>query len=86
MTYRGGSTNPTSWRKQHTLLRDRPANRLPLITLNESAGADLPRQADIFIQGGAGFKNLTQLSKMGIPTITRRRSARPPPAARTRRG
>jgi acetyl-CoA carboxylase carboxyltransferase component len=45
-------------------------NRLPVITLNESAGADLPRQADIFVPGGAGFKNLTQLSRMGIPSIT----------------
>ena len=41
-----------------------------MIVLNESAGADLPRQADLFIQGGASFKDLTQLSKMGIPSIT----------------
>ena len=38
--------------------------------LNESAGADLPHQADIFIRGGEGFRNQTQLSKLGIPTIT----------------
>jgi acetyl-CoA carboxylase carboxyltransferase component len=45
-------------------------NRLPYITLTESAGADLPRQADIFVPGGASFKNLTQLSKAGVPTIS----------------
>ncbi|MFT6813980.1 MAG: acetyl-CoA carboxylase carboxyltransferase component, partial [Ilumatobacter sp.] len=28
------------------------------------------RQADLFIQGGASFRDLTQLSQMGIPTIT----------------
>jgi acyl-CoA carboxylase subunit beta len=44
-------------------------NRLPVITLTESAGADLPKQAEIFVPGGATFKHLTQLSAMGIPTI-----------------
>jgi len=46
------------------------ANRLPVILLQESAGAELPRQADIFVPGGAQFKELTQLSKLGIPSIT----------------
>ncbi|MBD0324653.1 MAG: acyl-CoA carboxylase subunit beta, partial [Aldersonia sp.] len=70
MTYRGGSMNPNSVNKSmrfHEIVRH---NRLPWITLNESAGADLPRQADIFVRGGSAFKNLTQLSKLGIPSIT----------------
>ncbi len=70
MTYRGGSMNPRSVDKGmrfHEIIR---RNRLPWINLNESAGADLPHQADIFIRGGEGFKNQTQLSKLGIPTIT----------------
>ncbi len=70
MTYRGGSMNPRSVDKNmrfHEIIR---RNRLPWINLNESAGADLPHQADIFIRGGEGFKNQTQLSKLGIPTIT----------------
>jgi acetyl-CoA carboxylase carboxyltransferase component len=70
MTYRGGSMNPRSVDKNmrfHEIIR---RNRLPWINLNESAGADLPYQADIFIRGGEGFKNQTQLSKLGIPTIT----------------
>jgi acyl-CoA carboxylase subunit beta len=70
MTYRGGSTNPTTLTKSARLYEIIRRNRLPVITLNESAGADLPRQADIFVPGGAGFKNLTQLSRMGIPSIT----------------
>jgi acyl-CoA carboxylase subunit beta len=40
-----------------------------LITLTESAGADLPKQAEIFVPGGETFRNLTQLSAAGIPTI-----------------
>ena len=44
-------------------------NRMPLINLVESGGADLPTQAEIFIPGGAGFRRLTQLSAAGVPTI-----------------
>jgi acetyl-CoA carboxylase carboxyltransferase component len=44
-------------------------NRLPLVQLIESGGADLPTQAEIFIPGGAIFRNLTRLSRAGIPTL-----------------
>jgi acetyl-CoA carboxylase carboxyltransferase component len=44
-------------------------NRLPVITLVESGGADLPSQKEIFIPGGAMFRDLTRLSAAGIPTI-----------------
>ncbi len=70
MTYRGGSANPNSWAKSSRFYEIARENRLPVINLNESAGADLPRQADLFVRGGEQFKNITQLSKMGIPTIT----------------
>ncbi|MBC85332.1 MAG: acetyl-CoA carboxylase carboxyltransferase subunit [Acidimicrobiaceae bacterium] len=69
MTYRGGAGNPTTWNKQKRFFQIVRENRLPLILLNESAGADLPRQADLFIHGGENFRDLTQLSKLGIPTI-----------------
>ncbi|HVR78250.1 MAG TPA: carboxyl transferase domain-containing protein, partial [Acidimicrobiia bacterium] len=45
-------------------------NRLPLINLVESGGADLPDQAEVFLVGGKWFRNLTRLSKQGIPTIS----------------
>ena len=48
---------------------DRPENRLPLLYLVESGGADLPHQAEIFIPGGRDFRDLTHLSALGIPTI-----------------
>ncbi len=44
-------------------------NRLPVVLLVESGGADLPRQADVFVPGGEQFRRLTQLSAQGIPTI-----------------
>jgi acyl-CoA carboxylase subunit beta len=70
MTYRGGSMNPRSVDKGERFRQIIRQNRLPWINLIESAGADLPHQADIFIRGGAGFRDQTQFSRLGIPTIT----------------
>ncbi len=69
-TVRGGSTNPYTLHKSLRAQEVARRNRLPLINLTESGGADLPTQAQIFVPGGATFKNLTQLSAAGIPTIT----------------
>ncbi len=69
-TVKGGAQSPTSVRKLLRAQEIARANRLPLINLTESGGADLPKQADIFVPGGEVFRNLTQLSRDGIPTIT----------------
>ncbi|HLS00830.1 MAG TPA: carboxyl transferase domain-containing protein, partial [Beutenbergiaceae bacterium] len=68
-TVKGGSVNPWTLKKMLRLQDIARENRLPLINLVESGGADLPTQKDIFIPGGAQFRNLTQLSAAGIPTI-----------------
>jgi acetyl-CoA carboxylase carboxyltransferase component len=68
-TVRGGATNPYSLKKALRAMDIARENRLPLIHLVESGGADLPRQSEIFVPGGATFRNLTQLSAAGIPTI-----------------
>ncbi len=70
MTVKGGASNPSSVQKSLRGMEIALVNRLPYITLTESAGADLPRQADIFVPGGASFKNLTRMSAAGIPTIS----------------
>jgi acetyl-CoA carboxylase carboxyltransferase component len=69
-TVKGGAQGPSSVRKGLRAMDIARQNRLPLISLTESAGADLPQQAEIFVPGGASFKNLTQLSAAGIPTVT----------------
>jgi acetyl-CoA carboxylase carboxyltransferase component len=69
-TVKGGAQGPTSVAKGLRAMEIARVNRLPLVSLTESAGADLPKQADIFVPGGASFKNLTRLSAEGIPTIT----------------
>ena len=85
-TVRGGASNP--WTLKKTLrgaARSRCENRLPVIGLTESGGADLPTQKEIFIPGGQMFRDLTRLSAAGIPTHRRWCSATRPPAARTSR-
>ncbi len=68
-TVRGGTTSPTTIRKLLRAMDVAETNRLPLVILVESGGADLPRQADVFIPGGEQFRRLTQLSAQGIPTV-----------------
>jgi acyl-CoA carboxylase subunit beta len=68
-TVKGGASNPWSLRKTLRMHEIALRNRLPMIALVESGGADLPTQKEVFIPGGAVFRNLTQLSAAGIPTI-----------------
>ncbi|WP_433306800.1 acyl-CoA carboxylase subunit beta [Actinoplanes sp. CA-030573] len=68
-TVKGGASNPWSLRKTLRMHEIARANRLPLIVLVESGGADLPTQKDVFIPGGAVFRDLTRLSREGVPTI-----------------
>jgi acyl-CoA carboxylase subunit beta len=68
-TVRGGSTNPWSLRKSLRSMQIAIENRLPLVNLVESGGADLPTQKEIFIPGGQIFRDLTRMSAAGIPTI-----------------
>jgi acetyl-CoA carboxylase carboxyltransferase component len=68
-TVRGGTTSPTTIKKLLRAMDVAEVNRLPLLILVESGGADLPRQADVFVPGGEQFRRLTQLSAQGIPTV-----------------
>ncbi|MFJ6798171.1 acyl-CoA carboxylase subunit beta [Streptomyces sp. NPDC091268] len=68
-TVRGGASNPWTLRKALRANEIARQNRLPCISLVESGGADLPSQKEIFIPGGAIFRDLTRLSAEGIPTV-----------------
>ena len=61
--------NPYTLRKNLRALEIARRNRLPVINLVESGGADLPTQSDLFVPAGRIFHDLTELSAMGIPTI-----------------
>ncbi|MCF3185117.1 acyl-CoA carboxylase subunit beta [Streptomyces sp. NPDC096033] len=68
-TVRGGASNPWTLKKALRANEIALRNRLPCISLVESGGADLPSQKEIFIPGGAIFRDLTRLSAAGIPTV-----------------
>jgi acetyl-CoA carboxylase carboxyltransferase component len=66
----GGSINPYSLAKMLRAYEISLENRLPLLFLVESGGADLPRQADVFIPGGAMFRSLTRSSAARVPVVS----------------
>ena len=64
-TVRGGASNPYTFRKVFRGMAIARENRLPIINIVESGGADLPTQAEIFVPGGQLFHDLTQHSAAG---------------------
>ena len=68
-TVRGGAMNPYSLRKSLRALEIARINRLPVMNLVESGGADLPTQADLFVPAGRIFHELTALSASGVPAV-----------------
>ncbi|NMO00590.1 acyl-CoA carboxylase subunit beta [Gordonia sp. TBRC 11910] len=68
-TVRGGTMNPYTLRKNLRALEIARINRLPVLYLVESGGADLPTQSELFVHAGKIFHDLTELSSMAIPTI-----------------
>jgi acetyl-CoA carboxylase carboxyltransferase component len=68
-TVKGGAINEFGVKKTHRLSEIAETNRIPTISMIESAGADLPNQHKIFVPGGRGFHDLTHRSEMRIPSI-----------------
>ncbi|MCB9778417.1 MAG: acyl-CoA carboxylase subunit beta [Alphaproteobacteria bacterium] len=68
-TLQGGAMNAWAVKKSNRLAEIALENRLPSVSLIESAGADLMNQADIFVPGGQGFRDLTRRSAAAVPTI-----------------
>ncbi len=68
-TVKGGAMSEMSVWKSARLAEISEANRLPSISMIESAGADLPNQSKIFVPGGRGFRELTRRSAERVPTV-----------------
>jgi acetyl-CoA carboxylase carboxyltransferase component len=68
-TVRGGASNPWTLRKSFRASEIAAQNRLPLVQLVESGGADLNSQGEIFIPGGRMFRDLTRASARRVPTV-----------------
>ena len=69
-TVQGGAIGPIGVKKAARIAQIANENELPAIHIIESAGADLPNQSEIFVPGGAGFRDITQRSRRGLPTIS----------------
>lgn len=69
-TVQGGAIGPVGVKKAARIAQIARENHLPAIHIIESAGADLPNQSEIFVPGGAGFRDITQRSKAGLPTVS----------------
>ncbi|MFL5783369.1 MAG: acyl-CoA carboxylase subunit beta, partial [Bacteriovoracaceae bacterium] len=69
-TVKGGTISPAGLRKILRVHEIVMKNRLPLVTLAESGGANLNYAAEVYIEGARAFANQARLSAMGIPQIT----------------
>jgi len=67
---KGGTISPAGLKKTLRLQDIARENKLPVITLMESGGANLNYATDIFVEGARGFANQARLSAQGIPQIT----------------
>jgi geranyl-CoA carboxylase beta subunit len=67
---KGGTVTPWGLRKGLRIQEIALKQKLPLISLVESGGANLMYQAEIFIDGGSSFANQALLSAAGVPQIT----------------
>jgi geranyl-CoA carboxylase beta subunit len=66
---KGGTIAPMGLKKALRLQQVALENRLPVIALVESGGANLNYQAELFVEGGRTFANQARLSAAGIPQI-----------------
>ncbi len=67
---KGGTITPAGLDKTLRLQQIALENKLPVISLSESGGANLNYATDIFVPGARGFANQARLSAAGIPQIT----------------
>jgi len=67
---KGGTVTPDGLAKKLRLQEVARENRLPLVSLSQSGGANLSYAHEVFIPGGRGFANQARLSALGVPQVT----------------
>lgn len=67
---KGGSITPMGLKKSLRAQEIALENRLPVVSLVESGGANLLYQSELFVDGGRVFANMARLSAAGVPQIT----------------
>ncbi|MFN4265606.1 MAG: acyl-CoA carboxylase subunit beta [Aquabacterium sp.] len=66
---KGGTVSPMGLRKGLRAQEIARENKLPLIYMVESGGANLMYQSEIFVEGGRSFANQARMSAEGLPQI-----------------
>jgi geranyl-CoA carboxylase beta subunit len=66
---KGGTVSPMGLRKMLRAQAIALENRLPLVYLVESGGANLMYQSEMFVEGGRSFANQARLSAAGLPQV-----------------
>jgi geranyl-CoA carboxylase beta subunit len=67
---KGGTVTPDGLAKKLRLMEVARENRLPLVALAQSGGANLAYAHEVFIPGGRAFATQARLSAAGIPQVT----------------
>ncbi len=67
---KGGTVAPMGLKKALRAQEIARENKLPVLYLVESGGANLMYQSEIFIEGGRSFANQARLSAAGVPQIS----------------
>ncbi len=67
---KGGTISPAGLDKSLRIQEIVKENKLPVVSLSESGGANLNYATDIFVKGAKAFANQARMSAMGLPQIT----------------
>ncbi len=67
---KGGTSTPMGVKKNLRVQQIALENKLPVVRLVESGGANLLYQGEMFVEGGRGFANQARMSAAGIPQVT----------------
>ena len=67
---KGGTISPAGLQKSLRLQEIALQNKLPVIALSESGGANLNYAGEIFVEGARSFANQARMSAAGIPMVT----------------
>jgi geranyl-CoA carboxylase beta subunit len=67
---KGGTSTPMGVKKNLRVQQIARENKLPMLRLVESGGANLLYQGEMFVEGGRGFANQARMSAAGIPQVT----------------
>ena len=67
---KGGTISPAGLDKSLRLQEIAQENKLPVVSLSESGGANLNYATDVFVKGARAFANQARMSAQGLPQIT----------------